>query len=76
MGFKAIYINCPRHLRIQRITMRDGGHNEATEQSSAEADIESMRELCDYTITNDGTLDNLRDKVDTMLAYLDWAAVN
>lgn len=76
LGFKAIYIEAPEELRIQRLRSRDGGYDENTAKHKAEAEIESLKELCDSVIINDGTLNDLETSVDREIAWLNFTETN
>lgn len=62
-----LLVDAPRDLRLERL-VRDRGLDRALalEMIGAQLPAEAKRDLADYTIDNDGTLDQLRARVDAV----------
>lgn len=67
LGFIGVYVDSPRELRIERLKMRDGGHNVSSENHKAESQITSLREKCDYEVNNVGTVSDLKVQIDEIM---------
>ena len=61
---KTVCVLADRNIRIARITERDGiTQNEAEKRIDSQIPDTKLRELCDYTLVNNGTVDCLRASV-------------
>ena len=77
-----VFITDP-HLRFRRITARGEGrdphsYEQFLQQDTAEEELFSLKEaehLADYTISNDGTLDDLHREIDRLVAERGLLAV-
>jgi len=67
--WKSIYIECPLEIRRSRILARDGMWNPLWEKHEAEKEIEGLQELCDYTVYNDSTLEDLKAQIEAILEF-------
>lgn len=75
-GFKSVWIQSSKENRIKRMISRDGAYDPAWENAKSEQEIQMLKPMCDYALTNDGTLDDLRESVERMLAYFEWEQTN
>jgi dephospho-CoA kinase len=69
--FLSIYIDAPLSIRKQRIIDRDGHWDDEWPNHPAEKEIRELKWLCDFYITNDGTIEELKVKLDDLLNYVE-----
>lgn len=63
-GFTIVGIDVDDNIRISRLKSRDSDFNQESLKHKTETDIPViLRELCDVTILNNGTLDDLKSSV-------------
>ncbi len=67
--FISIYIDAPYAVRIERLRQRDRSVDELALKHKAEQEIELLKPMCNFTITNDGTLDELKVQLEEILSY-------
>jgi len=67
--WKSIYIDCPLEIRKERAIKRDGCWNDDWASSPAEAEIRKLQDLCDYTVFNDSTLEDLKAQIEAILEF-------
>jgi len=70
--FYPIFVECPEDVRKQRLSQRDGGYSEASLTHTAESEVRLLKSLCKSTIVNDGTMDDLRRNVESVLAWVEF----
>lgn len=70
LGFKGIWVSASRDVRVQRLLSRDGDHDVSSESHVAESEIGLLREYCDATVINQGSINELRDNVGIVLSRL------
>jgi hypothetical protein len=74
--FHSIYVEASEEVRRQRMVSRDGEVKHSRLGHAAESQVRGLKELCRYTLVNNGTLEELRLKVDHMVAYLEFCETN
>lgn len=67
--FWTIYIDSELYNRRSRILARDGQFKEEWLQHPSETEIESLRNLCDFTVFNNASLANLELQMAHILDY-------
>lgn len=75
-GFTSVWVEASDAVRKQRLIDRDGRYDERWETNIAELEIKGLKERCKYTLVNNGTLEELRKKVDHMVTYLEFTETN
>ena len=73
MGFKGIWVESSRDIRVQRLLDRDSDHDVTTESHVSESEIGLLREYCEGVVINQGSLEELRENVGIALAYIDFS---
>lgn len=76
MGFRGIWVESARDIRVQRLLDRDGDHDVAAENHVAESEIGLLKEYCEATVINQGSLEELRENVGIALAYIEFSMTN
>jgi len=66
-GFVPIYIDADLEIRKQRLLDRDGGYDEKAFSHVAEIEIPELRHSCKWFIENNGTREELAEKVKAIL---------
>lgn len=61
--FISIYVEASPEVRKQRLIARDGTYDESWESHPAEAEVRSLKELCDYVVVNNGSFEDLDREV-------------
>jgi len=74
--FHSIYVECSEDVRVARLSQRDGGYDADSLMHVAESEIKGLKELCGYRVINQGSLDELRHNVDTLMAYIGFTMTN
>lgn len=69
-GFMSVWVEASDTVRKQRLIDRDGRYDEQWETNIAESQIQGLKGLCNVVIENNGTIDELRYKVDYMMFSL------
>ena len=67
--WKSIYIDCSYEIRKERIIQRDKCWNKEWDNHIAESEIRLLRDLCDYTVFNDSTLESLEENIKAILKF-------
>lgn len=76
LGFRSIYVESSEELRIARLKDRDGDYSPSSALHKAEQEITGLKGLCDSTIENNGTLEELKVAVDGAVAWLQFDISN
>jgi dephospho-CoA kinase len=76
MGFKGIWVESAHDIRVQRLLDRDGNHDVTAESHVSESEIGWLREYCEATVINQGSMEELRENVGIALAYIEWIGTN
>lgn len=65
---RLLFVDAPREMRLARVSRRNGWTEvELMTRENAQMPIEEKRDLADAAIDNDGTLEELRDNVESVL---------
>lgn len=65
---RLLFVDAPREMRLARVSRRNGWTEvELMTRENAQMPIEEKRNLADAAIVNDGTLEELRDNVESVL---------
>lgn len=75
-GFVSIWVEASDELRKQRLIDRDGRYDEQWETNVAELEIKGLKGKCQYTVLNNGSLEDLRVEVDALMAWIDFDMTN
>ena len=70
LDFHSIYVDASEEVRRQRMVQRDGEVKHSSLGHAAESQVRGLKGLCNVVIENNGTLDELRFKVDYMMFSL------
>ena len=76
LDFHSVYVDASEEVRRERMIQRDGEVKHSSLGHAAESQVRGLKEHCEYTLVNNGTLEELRKKVDHMVASLKFCETN
>ena len=65
----SVFIDATLETRMKRLRKRDGSADETMFQHKAEREIQSLRSRCDFIVENNGTREELQEKIEEILKY-------
>jgi len=64
---RVLFIDAPRDMRVQRVATRGWSDNDLAEREASQLPKDEKKSQADAVLRNDGTLDELRTKIEALL---------